>query len=70
MGALIGYAILFCFFHDTVFGIIFVAIAGIMVFIALDELLSTAREHVQPHLSFYGLIAGAIVMALGLFMFL
>jgi len=65
-GALIGYAIFFSFLNDLVFGIVFAAVAGIMVFISLDELLPTAREYGQHHLAAYGLVAGMVVMALSL----
>jgi ZIP family zinc transporter len=69
-GALIGYAILYSFFNDVIFGILFAAVAGIMVFISLDELLPTAREYGQHHLAAYGLVAGMMVMALSLLLFL
>ena len=39
VGALVGYSILMPFINDLMFGIIFAAVAGIMVFISLDELL-------------------------------
>lgn len=70
VGALIGYAILFKFFSDVVFGALFASVAGIMVFISLDELLPAAREYGQHHLAAYGLVAGMIVMALSLLLFL
>ncbi|MFC1781995.1 zinc transporter ZupT [Planctomycetota bacterium] len=70
VGALIGYAVLFSFFNDVVFGIIFAFVAGIMVFVALDELLPTAREYEQPHLAVYGLISGMVIMALSLLLFM
>lgn len=70
VGALIGYAILFSFFNDVVFGILFASVAGIMVFISIDELLPTAREYGQHHLAAYGLVAGMAVMALSLLLFL
>jgi ZIP family zinc transporter len=70
VGALVGYAILFSFFNDTVFGILFASVAGIMVFISLDELLPTAREYGEHHFAIYGLVAGMAVMALSLLMFL
>ncbi len=70
VGALIGYAILFSFFNDVVFGILFAGVAGIMVFISLDELLPTAREYGEHHLAAYGLVAGMMVMALSLLLFL
>jgi len=70
LGALIGYLILFKFFNDMVFGILFASVAGIMVFISLDVLLPASREYGEPHLSVYGLIAGMIVMAISLLLFL
>jgi len=70
VGALVGYLLLFSFFNDVVFGVLFAAVAGIMVFISLDELLPASREYGEPHLSIYGLIGGMIVMAVSLLMFL
>jgi ZIP family zinc transporter len=70
IGALLGFFILLWLFNDMVFGIVFAGVAGIMVFISLDELLPTAREFGEHHLSIYGLIAGMAVMALSLLMFL
>jgi ZIP family zinc transporter len=65
-GAIVGYVILHRFFNDVVFGMLFAAVAGIMVFISLDELLPTAREYGEAHLSIYGLIGGMMVMAVSL----
>lgn len=70
VGALIGYAIVFSFFNDIVFGVLFASVAGIMVFISLDELLPAAREYGRPHWAAYGLVAGMAVMALSLLLFL
>ncbi|MBN1539926.1 MAG: zinc transporter ZupT [Candidatus Thermoplasmatota archaeon] len=70
LGALLGFIILLWLFSDLVFGIVFAAVAGIMVFISLDELLPTAREFGEHHLSIYGLIAGMGVMAVSLLLFL
>ncbi len=69
IGALIGYVVLFNFLNDAVFGFIFASVAGIMVFISLDELLPSAREYGESHLSIYGLIAGMMVMATSLLLF-
>lgn len=69
LGALIGFMILIPIMNDIVFGLLFAAVAGIMVFISLDELLPTAREYGEHHLSMYGLISGMIVMALSLILF-
>lgn len=70
VGAIIGYLILYPFLSDTLFGILFAAVAGIMVFISLDELLPSAREYGELHLSIYGLVAGQIVMAISLLLFI
>jgi len=68
-GAILGYLILAQFMTDTVFGIIFAAIGGIMVFISFDQMLPTAREYGEHHLSIYGLVSGMIVMAISLMLF-
>ena len=70
IGALIGYTILRPIFSETVFGILFASVAGIMVFISLDELLPAAREYGEGHLAIYGLICGMAVMALSLLLFM
>ncbi|MBR5867101.1 MAG: zinc transporter ZupT, partial [Spirochaetaceae bacterium] len=57
IGAIIGYTILLPFMNELIFGIVFAMVAGIMVFISLDELLPSAREYGEHHLSIYGLIA-------------
>ena len=66
LGALIGYFILMPFLSNSLYGALFAMIAGIMVFISLDELLPSAREYGEHHLSMYGLIAGMMVMAISL----
>jgi ZIP family zinc transporter len=66
VGALVGYLILMPFLNDLVFGILFAAVAGIMVFISLDELLPAAREYGEHHLSVYGVVLGMMVMAVSL----
>ena len=70
VGALIGFLILMPFINDMVFGILFAAIAGIMVFISVDELLPSARQYGEAHLSIYGMIAGMLIMAISLLLFL
>jgi ZIP family zinc transporter len=69
VGALVGYLILMPFLSPVMFGILFAAVAGIMVFISLDELLPTAEKYGEHHLSIYGLIAGMVVMAISLLLF-
>ncbi len=66
IGAIVGYLLLMPIMNDMVFGILFASVAGIMVFISLDELLPAAREYGEHHLSIYGLLAGMAIMALSL----
>jgi len=70
VGALVGYFILLPFLTELTFGILFAGVAGIMVFISIDELLPAAREYGEHHLSIYGLIAGMAVMAVSLLLFI
>ena len=46
--------------------IVMAAVAGIMVYISLDELLPAAREYGENHIEMYGMIAGMAIMALSL----
>jgi len=70
LGALAAYFFLMPFWSPFVHGIVMAAVAGIMVFISLDELLPTAEKYGEHHLSISGLIAGMMVMALSLFLFM
>lgn len=70
VGALIGYLILMPVLNDTVMGVVFGMVAGIMVFISLDELLPSAREYGEHHLAIYGTVAGMILMAVSLLLFI
>jgi ZIP family zinc transporter len=53
-------------FPPQLMGILFSGVAGIMVYISLDELLPTSRAYGKGHDSLYGLFGGMIVMALSL----
>jgi len=69
IGALIGYFVLRSIFNEATFGVIFASVAGIMVYISLDELLPTAEEYGEHHLAIGGLIAGMFIMAVSLLLF-
>ncbi|MDQ0222034.1 ZIP family zinc transporter [Streptococcus moroccensis] len=69
VGALVGWLILMPFMTPVVYGVVFAGIAGIMVFISLDELLPAAEKYGEHHLAIYGLIAGMGVMAISLLLF-
>ena len=73
VGALIAYFALRlfvgcdnCLFPPRVMGILFGAVAGIMVYISVDELLPTSRAYGKGHDSLLGLVAGMALMALSL----
>jgi len=69
IGALIGFFVLWKFMNNITFGLVFASVAGIMVYISLDELLPSAEKYGEHHLSIYGLIAGMAVMAISLLLF-
>ncbi|GIO26345.1 zinc transporter ZupT [Ornithinibacillus bavariensis] len=66
IGALVAFLILMPYLSDIMFGVIFAAVAGIMVFISLDELLPAAKKFDEAHVSIYGVISGMALMALSL----
>ncbi|MFV0423962.1 MAG: zinc transporter ZupT [Bacilli bacterium] len=66
LGAIIGFLFLRPFMNDTVFAIVFASVAGMMVFVSLDELLPTAEKYGKHHYSIYGVVLGMAIMALSL----
>lgn len=72
LGAIIGYLVIRFFLGadgvipPEVMGVLFGGVAGIMVYISLDELLPTSRAYGQGHDSLYGLVSGMLVMSLSL----
>lgn len=73
LGAIIAYLGIRLFFGGNegvvppqIMGILFGGVAGIMVYISLDELLPTSRAYGKGHDSLFGLVAGMLVMALSL----
>ncbi|MDO5652326.1 MAG: zinc transporter ZupT [Moraxella sp.] len=69
LGAILGYFILMPFMSDMVFGAVFGFIAGVMVFLALDELLPAAKRYSAGHETVYGLVGGMVMMAMSLVLF-
>jgi ZIP family zinc transporter len=69
VGAIIGYFLLKSFINEATFGVIFAGVAGIMVYISLDELLPTAEEYGEHHIAIGGLVAGMAIMAVSLLLF-
>ncbi len=73
IGALVIWGVLALCYRAPVFtpsplllGVVSSAVAGIMVFISLDELLPASRTYGKGHDSLYGLVAGMALMALSL----
>ena len=66
VGAIMGYLVLRPFITEQLMGIIFAAVAGIMVFISLDQLVPHAKKYSTGHQSIYGLISGMAIMAVTL----
>lgn len=66
LGAVIGYILLKNYLDETIFGILLAAVSGIMVYIALDELLPSAQKNGKHHTATYSMIFGMAVMAVSL----
>ncbi len=66
LGALAAYVVLHRVMSEAVLGYLFAGVAGIMVFISLDELLPTAQKYGKHHHAIYGVFAGMAVMAISL----
>lgn len=66
IGALFAWMILMPFLTPMLMQCTFAVVAGIMVFISLDELLPAAHQYGHSHLAIYGLVGGMAVMALSL----
>ncbi len=68
-GAICGYLLMRPFMSDTLVGLIFAAIAGIMIYISFDELLPAARAYGKHHLTIIGLFSGMLLMGISQIIF-
>ena len=66
IGALIAFSILLPFLSILLLSSLLAFVAGVMVYISLDELLPAAHKYGKEHLTLAGILAGMIVMALSL----
>ncbi|HQE62415.1 MAG TPA: zinc transporter ZupT [Candidatus Latescibacteria bacterium] len=72
VGAAAGYVAILLLVSDGgaipphIMGILFGGVAGIMVYISVDELLPTSRAYGKGHDSLLGMVGGMLVMALSL----
>ena len=68
VGAIVGYLILMPFLTPGFLAGLMAFIAGIMVYISLDELLPMAHRYGHGHLVITGIVLGMLIMAVSLLM--
>jgi len=67
-GAIIAALFLLPILNPFVIGYVLAAVAGVMVFISVDELVPISQSYGEEHLSILGIMAGMIVMAVSLWL--
>jgi ZIP family zinc transporter len=70
IGAILGYVFLRPFLDNTLYGIIFGMISGIMVYISIEELIPMSREYDKGNSMIFGAISGIAIMAISLIFFM
>ena len=68
VGALVGYLILMPFLTPALLAAVLAFVAGIMIYISLDELLPMAHRYGHGHLVIGGTVLGMLIMAASLLM--
>lgn len=66
LGAIAVGLVLFPFINDVILGVMLAIVAGLMVYVSVDELLPVSHSLGKEHYSIIGLMAGMFVMALTL----
>jgi ZIP family zinc transporter len=66
VGAIVGYLILLPFLNPDVLAGLMAFVAGVMIYISLDELLPMAHRYGHGHLVITGIVLGMFVMAVSL----
>ncbi|MGI6208544.1 MAG: zinc transporter ZupT [Anaerolineae bacterium] len=66
LGAVVTALVLLPFLSPVLLGLVLAAVAGVMVFISLDELVPVACSLAEDHLPIAGVLAGMMLMALSL----
>ena len=64
LGAFVAFLVLRPFINDLVMGIIFAILTGIMLYIAIEELLPSSRQYGHKKLSLIFTFAGVVIMPL------
>ncbi len=70
LGAIVGYLLLLPLLSDFVYGIVFAAVAGIMIYISFNTLLPVSREYGGHKLSMLGMFSGMAFMSFSLILFM
>jgi ZIP family zinc transporter len=68
VGACVAAVVLLPFLSETILGYVLAAVAGVMVFITLDELIPVSRSFGKEHLSILGVLIGMLVMFVSLWL--
>ncbi len=68
IGAIIAYLILMPFLNDSLLAMMLAFVAGIMVYISIDEIIPAAHSYGKSHVVIIGVVFGMLVMAVSLLM--
>ncbi len=66
LGGILAYILLLPLLSEELMGFVLASVAGIMVYISVDELLPAARQYGREHHSIIGFILGMVIMAVSL----
>ncbi len=66
LGGILAFLLLRPLISDSLMGVVLASVAGIMVYISVDELLPAAREYGREHVSIVGFVVGMAIMAASL----
>lgn len=66
LGAILAVLLLYSFLNEWLLAAASALVAGIMVFLSLDELIPIANRYGSEHLTNLGIIAGFLIMMIGL----
>ncbi len=66
LGGVLAYLLLMPLLSDEMMGLVLALVAGIMVYISVDELLPAAHEYGREHISIAGFVLGMAIMAASL----
>ena len=69
VGGVLGYLVLRSVLTPSLLACVLAIVAGIMVYISLDELLPSAESYGQHHYAIGGVISGMVFMSFGLLLF-